>query len=81
LSDFNTQGEGVKVVYLKPKKLTFTTHGSRSNIHLQDLYLRITLERRAMAIQVSHNATLGDFWTSYDMMKGLSNISAVWREV
>jgi hypothetical protein len=74
LSDLNTHGLEVKFIYFPPKELTFTTHGSSSNIHLQDLYLRITLKRSAMAIQVSHNITLGDFWTSYDIMKGISNI-------
>jgi hypothetical protein len=49
----------------------FTAYGSRSNIH----YQRTTLERGFEIIAVSDNATLRDFWKSYDIMKRISRVS------
>jgi hypothetical protein len=67
----STIGLVVNAVYLPPRTTT----------QLAAQGLRTTLEGTAKASQVSDTVMLRYYWKYYDIMKGITNISAVWSEV
>jgi hypothetical protein len=42
-------------------------------------YLWTTFNGNAKATQVSDNVTMRNYWKSYNIIKGMTNISAAWR--
>jgi hypothetical protein len=43
--------------------------------------LQTALKGTTEAIQVSNNVMFTGYWKSYDMMKGISKVSAAWCEL